>query len=140
MPALEGNEFTRPKELQTTVRFGGKSVVAGDYALLTRTDTAAYGYVSNTNVNCYALGAAVYRITEGSIALVPVGHIDGNVRPDVATLQSQAAAVLTNYPKMAAPQVTAQLLGSIKFGTEKRGQFKSESCFPDATFTFTPLS
>jgi hypothetical protein len=140
MPALEGDEFKRPEDLQTTVRFAGKSVaVAGNYALVARRDHAAYGYVNNTNVNCYTLGAAVYRIEAGHIVLIPVGHVQGGGPIDRAALRSQSSAVLANFPNMTAPRATAEVIGTIKFETQK-GFMKDSACIPEGTFTFTPLS
>src|SRR5689334_21591812 len=64
---LGGNEFKKPDTLQTTLRFGGKPTVPGDYALVTRTDMASYGYSNSTQVNCFSKGTTVFRIREGRV-------------------------------------------------------------------------
>lgn len=134
MPALKGDEFTKPETVQTTLRFAGKQVRHGDYALVSRTDTTAYGYVSNTNVSCFSLGSYVFRIPERSIVLIPVGHVKDAATADPDTIVKLGASVLTSYPKMTAPQTMAEPVGKVTFTTTK-GMLGGETCIPEGAIS-----
>lgn len=46
------HEFAKPAGLTTTLRFGGRRLVPGDYALISRTDTRQIGMSQNSDVRC----------------------------------------------------------------------------------------
>jgi hypothetical protein len=135
-PQIEGNEFQKPEQSTTTVRFGGKEIPPGDYALIARYDFASYGMANSTTVNCFALGAAVFHIRSGTINIVPGGHVRGGPfepRP----LQEQVSKVLSGYPKMTAPVMMAEPIGAITF-QPGRGMLGAKNCNVSGLFQFTP--
>lgn len=125
---LEGNEFKKPETLSTTLRFGGKAVVPGDYALIARTDMASYGYSSSTQVNCFSQGTAVFRIREGRVNVIQAGHVRGGGATDRKDLERQAATVLSGYPNMSAPVTLAESAGRVAFETKEKNFLGVEMC------------
>jgi hypothetical protein len=144
--AQKGTQFERSGTAPDSLRFAGKKIPPGDYALVYHT---VYHPGSVSNFNCYANGAAIYRIRDGSINIVRQGKstdiksflsgaaVAVEVR-DPAALQSQVAEVLARYPKMTAPTVVAQLLGTASFETGKTW-FGDKTCNPSGAFTFKNL-
>jgi hypothetical protein len=116
---IEGNEFKKPEQLHTTLRFGGLAVPPGEYALISRIDSASYGMSNSTVVNCFSEGAAVFRIHKGRVNIIPAGHVKGAGSIDGAIVQPQVATVLAGYPNITAPIAFADIVGSTKFKTGK---------------------
>jgi hypothetical protein len=135
MGTMSGNEFRKPETLQTTVRFGGKAAPAGDYALINHRQMTTYGTATSTNIHCYSLGAAVFRLHEGVINIVPVGPLP-LVR--AGDLEAQVAEVMAGYPSMTASRQMAEMVGSARFETGRwLGQ---QTCNTRDGFTFTPTT
>jgi hypothetical protein len=137
MPALEGNEFKKPDSLSTTLRFGGRAVLPGDYALIARTDLAAYGYSSSTQVNCFSKGTTVFRIRAGHVNLIDAGHVREAASADRVTLEKQAAVVLSAYPKISAPTAIAEPVGRVAFATGQKNFLGVEVCQGTAITSFS---
>jgi hypothetical protein len=135
--SVEGNEFRKPEGLETTLRFGGKTAPVGDYALVMRTDNAAYGYASSTFVNCYAAGAPVFHIREGAVNVLPAqGPRSRGLDLDV--VRPQVEQVLAGYPNMTAPRAYEAPVGVLTFKTG-RAWTGAETCRPDGAFAFAPF-
>lgn len=139
MRALGGDEFAKPDAVKTTLRFGGKPVRHGDYALMSRTDFTTSGSATSTNVHCYSTGAAVFRIAPKTISILSVGHVTDGPRTELDTILKYSAAVLASYPKMTAPQAPAEAVGQITFET-KKGVIGGDTCIPEGAITATPFS
>jgi hypothetical protein len=120
MGAIEGSEFKKPETLSTTQRFGGKPASPGDYALISRIDSAAAGYSSSSTVNCYAEGAPIFRLSAGHVNVITPGSVRKDASVDGAALRQQVAAVLAGYPKVTAPIGFAEVVGQVAFKTTKR--------------------
>ncbi len=136
MGPIEGDEFDKPEQLKTLVRFGGKPVTPGDYALTSRYDFTSLGTLNTTDVHCFALGAPVFHIHEGGINIVPAGNVGGGTLHE-EILPSQVSAVMANYPKMTAPLFSADLIGAIVFKTEP-GLLGNQACNLSGPFKFMP--
>jgi hypothetical protein len=120
-PADAGGNFQTPATMAAaSMRFAGRRVTPGDYALV---------YVSNpdggVSFHCYSEGAPIYRFREGAISIVrqgtPAGGATSVCRAALAahaadheTVRAQVAEVLNNYPEMTAPLVVAPLLGTAR--------------------------
>lgn len=139
MPTIGGDELAKPDTVKTTLRFGGKQVRQGDYALISRTDFTALGYSTNTNVHCYSSGAAVFRIAPRTISLISVGHLSDGPRTELDAILKYSAAVLASYPKMTARQALAEAVGQIRFET-KKGMLGGDTCIPEGAIAVTPFS
>lgn len=139
MPTLQGDELAKPDSVNTTLRFAGKQVRHGDYALVSRTDFTALGYSTSTNVHCYSQGAAVFRIAPRTISVISVGHVSDGPTTELDVILRYAAAVLGNYPKMTARQAAAEAVGQIKFET-KKGMLGGDTCIPEGAIAVTPFS
>lgn len=123
MTTARANEFRKPQPLaQTPLRFGGRKLAAGEYALTmvgSRSSAIAFS-------NCYSKGAPIYRFREGTINIVRLGRpadiassLSGAAVPvdvrDPAALDAQVAQVLAGYPNMAAPRALATPIGYARF-------------------------
>jgi hypothetical protein len=137
MGTLEGNEFKKPESLKTTVRFGGKAVLPGDYALITRTDVASYGYSTSIHVNCFSQGTPVFRIREGRVNIIPAGHIRGDGSIGHTDLEHQAAAVLSSYPNVSAPVTVSESAGRVAFETKEKNFVGAEMCKGTAVVSYS---
>lgn len=135
--ALGGDEFSKPDSMKTLVRFGGRAVPAGDYALMGRFDTATYGTFVQNTINCFSLGAAVFHLEPGRIAVVAAGNVRGRGPIDVSALPAQIGQVLGGYPQMTAPVAVALPAGVVTFKTGK-SLLGTEVCQMQDGFSFTP--
>jgi hypothetical protein len=135
--ALGGDEFSKPDSMKTLVRFGGRVMPAGDYALMGRFDTATYGMSVQNTVNCFSLGAAVYHLEPGKIAVVAAGNVRAREPIDASVLPAQIGQVLGGYPQMAAPVAVAVPTGVVTFKTGK-SLLGTEVCQMQDGFSFTP--
>ena len=135
--ALGGDEFSKPDDMKSLVRFGGRAVPAGDYALMGRFDTATYGTFVQNTVNCFSLGAAVFHLEPGRIAVVAAGNVRAREPIDAASLPAQIGKVLGGYPKMTAPVTVAPPSGIVTFKTGK-SLLGAEICQMQDGFSFTP--
>ena len=131
-PLLPGHEFRKPQTMAATpARFGGENIAPGDYALISHIVSTRSAGAAVSRVNCYSLGAPVYRFREGVINIVPRGETaaaQGN-----ETLQAQVEEVMTHHRQMTAPRALAEHLGTASFAAGSGGQ----DCKPTGTFTFT---
>jgi len=134
---MEGNEFKKPQNLNTTVRFGGAPTHAGDYVLIARIDNRVLAGVDSTVVNCYAKGAAVFRIHGASINIISVGSIDGT-SIDEAHLKAQVQTLLSDYPKFSAAVSSAEIIGKVVFQTGKNRLGGKNCSMLDGNFVFSP--
>lgn len=130
------HEFKKPDSVATTVRFGGRAVTPGDYALVSRSDLRS-GMVQSTYTNCYSLGAPVFRILPGQINLVAINDAPLPGVLDDEKALSQAGEVLSLYPNMRSTRAMAERIGSITFGTGKvlGTQVCSKRNMPKFSFT-----
>jgi hypothetical protein len=134
-PLLPGHEFRKPQTMAATpARFGGENIAPGDYTLISHIVGTREGAAAVSRVNCYSLGAPVYRFREGAINIVPRGEAAAAQGDE--TLQAQVAEVMTRYRQMTAPRVLAQQLGTASFATGSGDQ----DCKPTGTFAFTASS
>ena len=132
MGPLMGDEFRTPEGLRTTRRFGGARLPAGDYALISRTDVTTYGTGGTSSmVDCYSLGAPVFRMRDGAINIIP---LDAMARRSEA--ESEVAMVLAGYPNMTARQSVAETLGGAAFETQR--WLGGQTCNASGPFTFAP--
>ena len=142
----QGSERWRrvPKDRDeaAALHFGGRQVAPGDYALVSHSVYRYLGSMSTEEVNCYALGAAIYRFREGAINIVLIPRFVpgwmqnafGSPRKaaiDDETLQAQAVKSLAGSPNMTAPRVRAQPIGAARFETDK------SNCIASSSFSFT---
>lgn len=137
MGTIGGDEFSKPDHLKTTLRYGGKAVPAGDYALFSRNDYASYGMSNSTLVNCYSLGSLVLRLRPGTINIIAVGSVRDRATVEPLKIDSQVTDVLAGYHNMSAPTALAVPIGSLSFET-KRNIFGSEICQSAGAFHFIP--
>ncbi|HEY4275565.1 MAG TPA: hypothetical protein VGM68_08785 [Rhizomicrobium sp.] len=135
--ALGGDEFGKPDGMKTLVRFGGRVIPAGDYALMGRFDTATYGTSVQNTINCFSLGAAVFHLEPGRIAVVAAGNVRAHGSIDASTLPAQISQVLGGYPQMTAPVTVAAPIGVVTFKTGK-SLLGTEVCQMQDGFAFTP--
>lgn len=129
--AIEGEEFKKPEEMQTEVRFGGRAAPAGDYALVVRVDQASYGMATTRSVNCFSLGSSVFRIKEGAVVVIPAGSVRGNVRMNGPEVVEQVKQILLGYPNIKGSVELVEPLGSLTFDAGDR-------CSVSGPFTFRP--
>jgi hypothetical protein len=117
---LQGDEFKKPAELNTTRRFGGRPVTGGNYALVSRTFDRGSGPINQT---CFTLGTPVFSIGDRSINILYVGTVnEENHAADRSTVESESKLVLSGYPNISAPIQPATVIGAIAFETGK-GRF-----------------
>lgn len=114
---IGGNEFEKPKNLVTTIRFGGEIVSAGDYALISRIDNVTYGSSSKANRNCFNRNAPIFHVEPREIAIIPTTNVMTSEPLDAVRTEKQAMQVLANYPKYSAPTSVAKVVGQIAFET-----------------------
>ncbi|MGA6181689.1 hypothetical protein ACPEH1_11265 [Stenotrophomonas sp. NPDC077421] len=109
------DELKKPEGLNTTLRFGARSVVPGDYAYAARRDLQG----NLQTEHCYAKGAGVFRIVAGKTNVISLGDVLNDMGSDPDVALDQGATILTAYPKISAPLVQAQQVGSITFPPAK---------------------
>lgn len=136
MGPIEGDEFQRG-DLKTTLRFGGAAVPAGDWVVVSRSDSEALGTLRRLNVNCFTLGTSVYRFVPGRVNLVRMGHVGAAPAASDEEQGQLARKVLATYQSVSAQMVEAEVVGMITFGTGK-GMLGDRNCFPKGSFEFTP--
>ena len=137
-----GNEFEKPQTMAgTSIRYAGRKLAPGDYALVSHHRLKSLGTMSMRNINCYSRGAVIYRFREGAINIVRLargydvaGFVSGAASvvdvTDPAALQAQVAEVLAGYPEMNAPTAVAKLLGTATFETG------ANNCTTSGSFSF----
>ncbi len=127
------SEFRAAEGATVTLRFGGRALPPGDYALISRTTSRSAPGVQMENVTCYSEGAVVFRMRPGVVNLVPAAGPDG-----LAHTRAQAETVLQNYPNMTAPVEPAEAIGTATFNTTQ--WLGRELCTTGDPPVFTPLS
>jgi hypothetical protein len=133
---VAGNEFEKPGQLITTIRFGGEVVSPGDYALISRSDNVTLGPEIRTEQNCFNRSAPVFHVAERQITLVPAGNAMTSEPLDAETAEREATQVIANYPKYSAPLAPAKVRGRLFFevGTDILGR---PTCDPRGQFRFS---
>jgi hypothetical protein len=129
--AVVNRELKKPRDMNTSVRFGAVDTPAGDYALTSRIDGR---YMGGTH-HCYALGARVVRIESGRVNIVALGSVSGPTRVYPEVVEKQTRAVLAGYPAITAPLAHAADLGTLRFELERKILGK---CEPQPKFSFVP--
>lgn len=109
------DELKKPESVSTTLRFGAHSVVPGDYAYAARSDLQGNVVMEN----CYSEGAPVFRVAPGKVSVISLGDVLSNMGAGSADALDEGAKVLAAYPKINAPLVLAQQVGSITFTSGK---------------------
>lgn len=140
MGTIEGNEFKKPETLTTTLRFGGRDASPGDYALIARIDNAAYGYSQSTNVNCFSLGTAVFRIRAGHVNVLDAGNVRESRGFTREEIEKQAATVLAGYPLISAPLAFAEPVGTVVFEANDKNFLGVKMCKGSGVVSFTALN
>jgi len=126
------------------MRFGGRRLPPGDYALVEHSVSRFDGISTNIYVNCYSMGAPIYRLQQGAInvmllerfvpgwiqkALGPVGRRER----DTAALQAATDRFLGRYPNLTAPRVVIEAIGAARFETAEK------KCIVPQAFSFVGL-
>jgi hypothetical protein len=132
---IGGNEFEKPRQLISTVRFGGENVSPGDYALVSRDDNVSYGASSTTARKCFSQDAPVFRIAERQIAIIPAGNVMTSEPLDAESTETQAMQVIASYPKYIAPAGLAKFAGLLAFDTGE-DLLGRPACNPKGSFRF----
>lgn len=126
---LTNDELKVPEGLTTNLRFGGRAAApAGDYALVSK--STAYGTGNIVNVNCYSLGAVIFRIAPGTI------NVTSMAIPRDVDVKAQVAQVLSGYPNISAPIGLTEIIGSAQFDGGK-GPLGNQKCSPKGAFKFS---
>jgi len=112
---LEGNEFKKQDQMITTLRFAGKAVTPGDYALVYRLNSEMNDGRLFVDITCYSLGAVVYRFNAGKINIFPIVDIGTKSRITRASVESQVRTLLENYPNVSAPVNFSEAVGAATF-------------------------
>jgi hypothetical protein len=126
-------EFRAADGAAVTLRFGGRALPPGDYALISRTTSRSAPGAQLENTTCYSEGAVVFRMRPGVINLVHTAGPAG-----LASARREAAMVLQNYPNMTAPVEPAEAIGTATFNTTQ--WLGRELCTTGDPPVFTPLS
>ena len=129
--AVVNRELKKPRDMETSVRFGAVDTPAGDYALTARIDGRHMGGTQH----CYSLGARVVRIESGRVNIVALGSVSGPTRVYPEVVEKQTRAVLAGYPAITAPVAHAADLGTLRFELERKILGK---CEPQPSFSFVP--
>lgn len=140
MGTMEGDEFKKPDTLHTPLRFGGKGVLPGDYALIARYDHASYGYANSLNSNCFSLGTRVFRIRPGQVNVIYAGDVKGNASGDLSDLVQQTQTVLSGYPKISAPLAFADSIGTVVFETKEKTFLGGPMCKATGVTSYAPTA
>jgi phage tail tape-measure protein len=120
------------------MRFGGKPLPAGNWALISRSDSQSTGNFTNVMVNCYALGTRVVRVEPGVVNLISVGAVGGGRgAAGDAEVVDQARQVLAGYPGIAAPVKPVVEVGTVGFATGK-GLLGQKNCQITEAGRFVP--
>jgi hypothetical protein len=125
--SLAGSEFKKPDELDSKFRFAGKAVKPGEYALIYKSTTSFYNSRTFINVNCYSLGAVLYRIKAGHINILPVVMARDSNGPSKTAIESQVRSVMRSYPNMSAPITFGEVIGGATFKSPSKEGIK-KSC------------
>jgi hypothetical protein len=133
MGAIVDQELDKPRDMETSVRFGAIEVPAGDYFYLSRVDARHL----SRQTTCHSLGAPVFRLEPGRVNIVALGSVRGTLGVFPAVVEKQARAVLAGYPGVTAPVGHARRMGSLKFAPESD---KRRHCGAGSSFSFTPDS
>jgi hypothetical protein len=125
---LQGDEFKKPAGLETPLRFAGKPIASGNYALISREDSAVTGTGQKTSVKCFALGALVFSIDSGSINALRVDSVSraGSSILGDSAVGLQSKLVLAGYPSMSATVRVAPVVGAVNFEPTK-GRFLAQA-------------
>lgn len=127
------------------MRFGGRRLPPGDYALVAHSVSRFDGVTTTTEyVNCYALGAPIYRLQQGAINLMLLkrfvpGWLSkalvtiGTRERDTAPLQAAADRFLAGYPNLTAPRVVVDPIAAARFETAEK------QCNVPQAFSFVGL-
>jgi hypothetical protein len=128
------DELKRPKQLQTTMRFAGKKVPAGDFALVSITTRARNGRHRHDGVKCFSLGTMIYSLRGNQVSVVPIAPSRSGSSSAYSDAASDVSTILAQYPKLSSkPAAVADVIGSITFdsGTSATGR---DSCMVAKTF------
>lgn len=129
--AVVDRELRKPREMDTSVRFGAVDAPPGDYALVRRVDGRHMGGTHN----CYTEGARVVTLEPGHVNIVALGSVTGPTRVYPEVVEKQVRAVLAGYPGVTAPLVHARQRGMLRFS---RAENTMNLCRPESPFKFTP--
>lgn len=109
-----GTEFAKPLTLKTSLRFGGRQVTPGDYALISLVERAS-DLPGGVSATCFNDGAPVFHIVEGQINVIAGGNVAGPRGPSDLRVEDEATTVLKDHPGFSAPVASTRAFGSVTF-------------------------
>lgn len=131
---IEGDELDTPQDLETRLRFGGKRVPRGDYAIVMRYES----FGQDTRGNCYSLGTPVYELRAGTLNLVLSAPARG---PDLdrAAVLALARRIVAGYPNLTAPMRHPNIVAVVTFDALEDA-LGAQTCRLPKTFEITEPS
>jgi hypothetical protein len=109
-----GTEFAKPETLKTSLRFGGRQVTPGDYALISLVERAS-DLPGGVSATCFNDGAPVFHIVEGRINIIAAGNVAGPRGPSELRVEDEATQMLKSHPGFSAPAANTRAFGSVTF-------------------------
>lgn len=109
-----GTEFSKPETLKTSLRFGGRQVTPGDYALISLVERAG-DLPGGVSATCFNDGAPVFHIVEGRINVIAGGNVAGPRGPSDLRVEDEATTMLKDHPGFSAPVASTRAFGSVSF-------------------------
>ena len=111
---VRGTEFAKPETLKTSLRFGGRQVTPGDYALISLVERAS-DLPGGVSATCFNDGAPVFHIVEGRINIIAGGNVAGPRGPSESRVEDEATRMLKSHPGYSAPAANTRAFGSVTF-------------------------
>ena len=112
--AVRETEFAKPESLKTSLRFGGRQVTPGDYALISLVERAS-DLPGGVSATCFSDGAPVFHIVEGQISIIAAGNVAGPRGPSESRVEDEATRMLKSHPGYSAPAANIRAFGSVTF-------------------------
>lgn len=125
--SLESNRLKKPKNLETSIVFAGKSIEPGTYAYISTATEFDSGFGKKITTYCNTVAPA-FAFVPGEVKVVPIGNGDHRLPPDPFKSLAEAKIVLENFPNITAEVLLSTSEAMLELPPKKPG-LGPKKCF-----------